>query len=262
MKKKFSVFLKTNKYEIVTFLVDFATAFIAFKYFRNNLLIFLFAVVIFVLSFVLVIYLKTRDKDFFYLPLDSPGKEKDWVGRGVWKYVRSEECFEITNSNVGFIFPKTILWDDYSFEFDFKIVNKTCAWIVRAINLSNYIMLQADFDGINPHIRLDGNWIVKKYSDADVNLGFNEKLAPDKWYKARVICEKRSIRITINDPKRPIFDRHWKIPDGFIVSYREREDEDKVVNLYKEIDFDFGAIGFRNAGDERGFIKYVYIQRL
>ena len=112
-------------------------AFLAFKYFRDNIVVFLSTITIFIVSFILVIYLKMRDKDFYYLPLDKPGNEKDWVGRGSWKYIRSEKSFEITASNVGFIFPKTILWDDYSFEFNFKIINKTCAWIVRAVNLSN-----------------------------------------------------------------------------------------------------------------------------
>jgi diphthine synthase len=28
------------------------------------------------------------------------------------------------------------------------------------------------------------------------------------------------------------------------------------------IDFDFGGVGFRNSGDERGFIKKVYLEKL
>jgi hypothetical protein len=262
-KKKISIFFKTYKYEIIVFLVNLTTAYIAFI-FRDILILFLSFIFIFILSFILVIYFRTSDKDFYYLPLDKPGQEKDWVGRGIWKYVRSEKCFEITKSHVGFIFPKTFLWDDYSFEFDFKIVNRTCAWIVRAVNLSNYIMLQCAFEGINPHIRLDGEWLVKSHSDKDVNLTFREQLEPDKWYRAKVMCEKRSIRISIIDAERTIFDRHWVIPDtlAFVYKFKVEEGRQEEKILQRPIDFDFGAIGFRNSGDERGFIRDVHVQRL
>jgi hypothetical protein len=191
--------------------------------------------------------------------MDKPGQEKDWVGRGDFDYIRNEKCYEITNSHVGYIFPKISNWDDYFFQFKFKIINKTSGWIVRAVNLSNYIMLQCDFGGINPHIRIEGEWVV--FEKQTSGLTFIKELNPDTWYGAKIICEKRSIRILILENNQTICDRHWKIPEVLVVKYRNKKGGEDL-NIFRNIDFDFGAIGFRNHGDERAFIKEVFVEKL
>ena len=193
------------------------------------------------------------------MPLDKPGAEIEWVGRGDLKFHRSESCYEITNSNVGYLYPKTLLWDDYSYEFDFKIIKKTCGWIVRAQNLSNHIMLQCANNGINPHIRLDGQWIVYKHENE--NLTFKNELSLDRWYKARITCDKRMIKISIFAEKSTIFNRQWIIPDKLTWEVNKENQKEKF-NLLREIDFDFGGVGFRNYSGERAFIKNIYINKL
>jgi hypothetical protein len=79
------------------------------------------------------------------------------------------------------------------------------------------------------------------------------------WYKARIICEKRNIRVILFDGDSQIFDRNWNIPDYLVVTYTSPTG---TTQLQREIDLDFGAVGFRNSGSERGFIKNVYIQKL
>jgi len=267
-KRKIRVFFKTYIYEIIALSVNLLIAITARMYFANTLMFYFSLVFILTLSFAFLLYFKTRDKGFYYLPLDKPGEGKNWVGKGKWEYVRTENCFVVTDSYVGHIFPRTILWDDYSFEFDFKIVNKTCGWIVRAVNLSNYIMLQCALGGINPHIRLDGQlpgglgqeWTRWEHHEGDVGLSFKKNLEQDKWYRAVITCDKRSIKTVIFDEKGKIFDRHWIIPDVFVVPYETTEG--KKMLLHRQIDFDFGAIGFRNSGNERAFVKNVYVQRL
>jgi len=261
MIKRFwpGILLKQYKYELIAFCINISIALLAFK-FKDNVAVFLGVVVISIISLFFIIYNKTKDKDFFWLPLNKPGKIKDWVGRGKFIYIHNERSFEITNSNVGYLLPKTILWDDYRFEFDFKIVNKTVAWIVRASGLSNYVMFQCTFEGINPHIRIDGEWIQYKHSD--INFSFLEALDPDIWYRGVAICEKRSIRNIIYRVKdgEVVFDRHWKIPEGEVIS--KEEGNNQKIKYFKNIDFDFGAVGFRNYGSERGFIKNVYIEKI
>jgi len=260
MLNQSKIAFKTHKREIIAFGANALAAFSAF-YFKDNLAILVFSVLVFIGSLFSIIYLKTKDKDFYYLPLDKPGEGKDWVGRGEFRYIRNEKCFEITQSNTGYIFPKTALWDDYSYKFSFKIVNKTISLIVRAVNLSNNIMLQLAYDGINPHMRLNGQW-VKISTHEEAKLSFRENLNPDTWYTGKIICEKRSIRIVIYEKREPVFDRHWIIPDQLKVTYFQDEKQSKQINILQNIDFDFGAIGVRNDADERGFIKNVYVEKL
>lgn len=267
MKKNiFQILFKKYKYEFISLVVNITAAFFAFSFKKDDQqnIAFWGSIGTFILSILVIIYLRTREKDFYYLPLNKHGDEKDWSGRGKFFYLRNERSFEITESGVGYIFPKTLIWDDYIFAFDFKIINKCLAWIVRANNLSNYIMLQCNFDGVNPHIRLDGQWIVKSHDDADVNLSFDEKLSPDTWYRAIIICEKRNIRISVYDKNKPIFDRHWVLPDQMIALYPTSLDpkDPKPIRIVQNIDFDLGAVGFRNDSDEKGLIKNIYVEKL
>jgi hypothetical protein len=196
--------------------------------------------------------------------MDKPGSEKDWIGIGKFFYMINEKCYEITESHAGYIYPSVLDWSDYRFEFDFKIINSCLAWIVRASNLSNYVMLQCGLKGIDPHIRLNGQWIIKRHEEPDVNLSFEKTLSPDTWYKAKIICEKRNLRIVIYNKKNPIFDRHWKIPEQLVINYKVAPDpkDKRAVQFIQNIDFDFGAIGFRDHGDEKGLIKNIYIEKL
>lgn len=261
--RKLQTLFRSHKYELIAFLVNVVVAYITFQFFRNNLTVFVLSIVVFTASLIIVIYQKTKDKDFYFLELNKADKIKDWVGRGSFTYVRSENCFEITDSHSGYIFPKTLTWDDYVFEFDFKIAKQTCGFIIRARDLSNYIMMQIATKGINPHIRLDSEWIPWQHDDPQANLTFQNELSLDTWYKARIYCDKRRIRMTIFDRKEMIFDRSWEIKERMLVVYpAPGNDRSKDTQIIRQIDFDFGAIGFRNHGEERAFVKNVYVKKL
>ena len=213
------------------------------------------------MSIFVVIYFKTQDRDFYFLPLDKPGDEKDWVGRGKFTYIRNENCFEITESDAGYIFPKTANWDDYKFECDFKIVKRHFGCIVRAMNLSNYVMYQIrDDKKIRVHLRINGEWIVTEENKV------NSELKPDNWYRLKIVCEKRSVRINVKDGKTSLIDRHFIIPPQIKIVYREIDtkgnETKKETRQLQNVDFDFGSIGIRNYGDERAFIKNIYLEKL
>ncbi|NMB80551.1 MAG: hypothetical protein GYA14_01900, partial [Ignavibacteria bacterium] len=174
---------------------------------------------------------------------------------------RNENCFEITESDAGYIFPKTTNWDDYKFECNFKIVTKYFGCIIRAQNLSNYIMYQIRNDRkIWAHLRINGEWIVTEESS------FERELKPDNWYRLTIICEKRSIRINIKEGKDSIIDRHFIIPPQIKIVYRKIDAKGKESiepsQQVQNVDFDFGSIGVRNYGDERAFIKNVYLEKM
>lgn len=257
--KKTKIFIKLYQYEFIAFLINVTTASLTFLL-TNHAMAFVLTIAVFTISVFVVIYTKTKDKDFYFASLDKPGNEKDWVGRGRFAYVRNENCFEITDSHAGYIFPKTANWDDYKFECEFKIVKISLGCIVRAMNLSNYVMYQIFYDKVKPHLRINGEWIVTEENT------FEKNLKSDLWYKLRIICEKRSVRINVKNGKTSVFDRHFVIPPQIGVVYREvdaKGEETKRENrLLQNIDFDFGSIGFRNHGEERAFVKNVYLEKL
>jgi len=246
--------------DIVTYIIDIGLAYFAYINI-DNLQVFLFTVIVLITSLIYIVYRKTKDKDFFFLPMDTYDSKKDWVGRGELNYLRGGSCYEISNSHSGFIFPKTLNWDDYYFSFDFKIINASLGWIVRAVNLSNYLMFQCFQDYVKPHIRINGEWIV--FPPEKVNFMFDEKLQIDEWYKAIIICEKRDMRIKITSYKNKevFFDRNWSIPEDRVqVIYSK--DGNNELKLSQTIDFDFGAVGFRNHGHEKGYFKNVLVEKL
>lgn len=256
---KTKAFIRIYKYEFFAFVANVVTAIFSFLLTSPGIA-FALTIAVFTISIFVVIYFKTRGRDFYFLPLDKPGDEKDWVGRGRFAYVRNENCFEVTDSHAGYIFPKTSNWDDYKFECEFKIVNMSLGCIVRAVNLSNYVMYQLFYDRIKPHLRINGEWIVMEENK------FEEKLKPDKWYGLVIICEKRSIRIAIKEADTTLFDRHFIIPPQMGVVYREidskGEETKRETRLMQNIDFDFGSVGVRNHGDERAFVKNIYLEKL
>lgn len=257
--RKITSILRSYKYELTTFLVNMLVAYFAFQ-FRDNVVVFIISVVIFTASLIFIIYQKTKDKDFYLLPLDKPGKDSDWVGRGTFRFIRNERCYEITNSSVGFIYPKTSLWDDYYLECDFKILKTSLGVIFRAQNLSNCVMIQIFDNKIKAHLRVNGEWIVYSDEGTKVNLGV------DGWYKLRAYCEKRKIRISILSRKNEIVDRHISIPDNIAVVVKQlSEDSNEAKEEIKQIlnvDFDFGSFGFRNFGNESALVKNVFVEKL
>lgn len=257
--KRFKLFFRQFKYEFIAFIVNVISASLSILL-TTPQVAFVIAVIIFTISMFTVIYFRTKDRDFYFMALDKPGDEKDWVGRGKFGYLRNEDCFEITDSHAGFIFPKTSTWDDYKFECKFKIANISLGCIVRAVNLSNYVMYQIFYDKIKPHLRINGEWIITEEST------FDKKLKPDMWYQLTIICEKRGVRVVIRDEKKKLVDRHFSIPAQMGVVYREVDaggkETKRETRLMQNIDFDFGSIGIRNHGEERALIKEMFVEKL
>lgn len=254
-------FFKNYKYEFFAFIIDIVLLIIAYfslPYPYNILISF----IILLFSTFFIIYIKTKDKDFYFYPFDKPGQEFDWVGRGDLKYIRNEKCFEITRSDVGYILPKTSSWDDYNFELDFKITKTSFGFIVRADNLSNCLMYQIFCDRIKSHFRINGEWIVTEEDKFDNG----HKLSLDNWYKLIVTAEKRRVRVQIENQKQSIIDRYLSIESEIILGKKEFNESGIETNrriFYKQkINFDFGSVGIRNYGNERALIKNIFIKKL
>jgi len=206
---------------------------------------------------ILVIYLKTREKQFYYLPMNKHKDIENFIGAGTLEYIKNENCFRITKSQAGFIFRKTLTWDDYKFKCDFKIQNSSFGIILRAQDLSNYLLIQMFTSRIRPHIRIDGYWSIDSPWEQET-AGLN--LSKDEWYSLEIYCEKRKIRICINWNTISEFDRTWMIPERVLINLKKQDGQE--IPIAKEVFFDYGAIGIRNSGKESALFKNILVKKL
>lgn len=255
--KRTYYFFKNYKYDFIPTFFLISSAIVGY-YIRSSLFL---SIAVIIISLIIIIFLRLRDKSFYFIPLTSRKDKDEWIGKGEFEYSRVKKCFQITSSDSGYIFSKCFMWSDYRYKFEFKIIKSYLGIIVRAINLSNYAMLQIGKDGIRPHIKVNGAWRVWEYKD--VNLDFENTLKLDNWYECITSCEKDVINIKIFGDEGPIFDRDWIIPSGQINFIFKKDEEDKKPLLIPfAINLEYGTIGFRNSGNEKALLRNVLVERI
>lgn len=255
-------FVKNFKYDFLSALGAIAAPFITF-YFGFDKKTELAVLAISLVTFLyIVIHLRLRDKDFYFIPLTRAKDKYDWIGAGTFGYSRTDKCFQLTNAEAGYIYSKCLIWSDYRLKFEFKIVERCLGVIVRATNLSNYAMLQIEQSGIRPHVRINGGWHV--WESKDVNLIFPKVISLDRWYKCQLSCDKGSIGIEIiNDNKEKIFDRQWNLPVGSAIFVFKKDGNDTTpLNIPFPINLEYGSVGFRNWGSEQALVRNVLIEKI
>jgi len=261
MLKTFRYFVRNYKYDILTAIFGLLLTVVTFIYAQSQKAIFSLSFVIITFSLILIIYIRFREKDFFFISLLDRKQKDDWIGNGIFEYRRTEKSFLITNSDSGYIYSKSLTWNDYKVSFDFKIVKACLGAILRAVNLSNYVLLQIRIDGIRPHIRVSGGWFWVEPKDA--NLSFDNNLSLDRWYKCILVCEKTSINIKLLDNKKIIFDRGWDIPQGSLFFEFKRDEKDaSPAKIPFPITLEYGSIGFRNAGEEKAVLRNLLVEKI
>jgi hypothetical protein len=266
-QKTFEYFLKKNKPEIFTFMFAVIGYIVSYTFLKSPGLLFLLSVIVTFVATVVLIYLKMREKDFYFISLQKDADREDWIGKGIFKYERAHNAYTITDSYSGFIYSKCLTWSDYVLEFDFKILKESLGVILRATNLSNLVMMQISEEGIRPHIRVNGFW--QAWESKESKLVFNKKINLDKWYWIRLQCDKGSIRIRIyNADSQAVFDRVWEIPSGDIPFTYELPNNFGLVakgtksSIPFPINLEYGTIGFRNHNQEKALVKNVLIEKL
>ncbi|OGC25405.1 hypothetical protein A2291_00680 [candidate division WOR-1 bacterium RIFOXYB2_FULL_42_35] len=265
MKTRLWFFVKKYYKEMLAAL--FAIVSIIIAYFYKDRPIYLWGSILIVFfSLLIYIYLKRKEKDFYFIELINRKDKDEWIGRGEFDYDRNEQCFAITNSAEGYIFSKCLNWSNYKMEFEFKIANSCMGIILRSISLSNYVMLQISPKGVNPHICIMGGWKRWNHNDENISLTFSEELSLDRWYKGVVLCDKENIKVRISDDlHKKLFDREWRIPRGIISVYYENlpgevDAAKKWMNY--PINLEYGTFGFRNCGNEKAFLKNVVVEKI
>ena len=220
-----------------------------------------YSVIVIFVSLLVVIYLRIRDRDFYYLPLSGSRERDDWLGSSKFEYERQSQAFVVTQADPGVIYSKCLTWSNYEFSFDFKIMNTCPGVILRAVNLANYVMLQFTLGGIRPHVRINDGWSIWEHQDA--KLTFEKPLSQDKRYKCKINCDNKRLRIVILDSGgKKLFDRVWEIPSGTVLIQYKHSDEHPVSSIPFPMTLEYGSMGFRNSGHEKAFVKNVLVEKL
>lgn len=257
--RRIKYFFKNYKYDIIATISAIILVFVSQK-FKNYFWISFIIIFIFLLA---IIYLRARNKDFYFISLTNRKQKDDWIGRGGFNYDRVDRCFYITESESGFIYSNCLTWSNYTMSFEFKIVKTCLGVIIRAVNLSNYVMLQITPNGFRPHIRINGGW--KVWEAKDVELEFKKGLSIDRWYGGGISCEGNSIKIKVFDinTKESIFDRVWDIKENILVfHYKEDVNNNGITTKIPfSVNLEYGSIGFRNDGSEKALVKNVLIEK-
>jgi hypothetical protein len=177
------------------------------------------------------------------------GQKWDFVGP--WKIIDRELI--VTGSDQGGLTRAGALWEDYTLNFDAKIINRCLGVVVRAHDLDNYYMLQINMDRIRPHRRVAVPAIVANTvssaspgSGSTLQIGYqvgwqvfedqsrtlnNKRL--DQWFHVSVSARGRALEMCI--------------------------DGDKVFCEPSFLQHATGKIGFRNDGPEQAFVRNVRV---
>jgi hypothetical protein len=171
------------------------------------------------------------------------GLEK-WEYYGDWKSERegSGHILIVTNSDAGGLAKPCRLWNDYEFEFETKIVQSNSAWIIRASDILNYVMLQCGQGEIIPHFRVNGLWFKMP------SIPLTKQLPLNEWFGVRIrVSGTRVVATAIVEMKEMILlDRALLEPQ--IVSVQTTQG---TINQQLNLAFSFplGSVGFREWGN-------------
>jgi hypothetical protein len=174
-------------------------------------------------------------------------------------FARTEKAYRITQSFDGAILENTLAWSDYSARFAFRIDKISLGVILRAANMGNLVMLQIFQDRIKAHIRVNGAYMAWDY---EPTLTFGTRLSLGTWYECEIICDKRTIRIIVTGPGQSATALNWGIPAGHLLLRAGSPEVTGTFPLPFMVNYDYGAFGFRNNGEESALVRHVLVERL
>lgn len=183
---------------------------------------------------------------------------EQWEYEGEWKTVQDDghHILVVTNSfNGGYALPCR-LWHDYTFEFETKIVQANSAWIIRASDILNYVMLQCGQGEIIPHFKVDGRFYKLKA------ITVSRELPLRQWFAVaiKVLKTRVAVNITFEGEEQCILDlpllrpqvHKGTIPQG-----------DTMREVDVPCSFPLGSVGFREAGfEECAYFRNVRVTRI
>jgi hypothetical protein len=181
-----------------------------------------------------------------------------WDYQGPW-LITEENTLLVTGSDAGGITKVGAQWENYTFEFQAKIVSRCLGVIVRAQDLNNYYMFQINREQnrIRPHRRAAVPCIPAQQTSSQPQaqqhdqppqmqpisfyIGWDQNfdaipISPEAltgWFKVKLKVHGESVKFYINDEL--IFEK------------------DSILKIAT------GKVGFRNDGSESAFVKKVKV---
>jgi hypothetical protein len=206
-----------------------------------------------------IMAIKSRERDFIWLSMRGRLHGDGWIGAGGLSFARTEEAYRITQSFDGAILQDTLTWSDYRVRFAFRIDKLSLGVILRAANMGNLVMLQIFQDRIKAHIRVNGVYMSWDYESS---LTFGARLSLGTWYECDICCDKREVRIIISGPNRSENTLSWKIPSGSLMLRAGSPEVTGTFPVPFMVNYDYGAFGFRNSGEESALVRHVLVEGL
>jgi hypothetical protein len=271
MKKiflKIYFFFRNYLNETISFFITIAGATLAYSFYQEPGLQFVSLGILAVTSYLIILFHKLKGRDFSHIFFDKYQDKEGWVGSGSFEYYPNDEAFIIKDSDAGFIFSKCLTWIDYEMKCEFKIIKSTLGILIRAIDLSNKLMLQININakGIRPHLWANGGYLVNEPKES--GLEFESKLKEGRWYKLQLRIHKESVKIQIAERNIMILEKHWDIPTA-LLSFPIREKDKKQGDISNPMgmldirkDYSYGTIGFRNGHGEKALVRNLLVKKI
>jgi hypothetical protein len=208
----------------------------------NNWLVWLALIWLAALTF--YIYRKDRaSKEKEFRDDFGHGLEK-WEYYGDWKSERegNEHILIVTNSDAGGLAKPCRFWDDYVFEFETKIVQSNSAWIIRASDILNYVMLQCGRAEINPHFRVNGLWFRLDPVPLSITLPLNQ------WFGVRIKVAGIRVVVTVS-----VDGKETELLNSTLLEPKVMQATITQGTITQHLSFAFsyplGSVGFREWGN-------------
>jgi len=151
------------------------------------------------------------------------------------QWFSDQDGLSVTRSLFGGICKIGLTWENYELVFEFKIINKCAAWIVRAASPEHYVMIQCNNRQIRPHTLT----MIKQPNEPPrlkfpVVTEIDHELALAEWNKVRTQVCGHGIKVWIGE---------------------------KLVWSDSELlkGFPMGTVGFRCAGDEHALFRSIRV---
>jgi heme/copper-type cytochrome/quinol oxidase subunit 4 len=254
--------------ELLSFALSVLSSCAAFIFSNQPGTTFWASILLTIIFSVATIYLILQEKVLYFISLDNYKDKENWFGAGKFEYDKTNNAYLIADTDAGYIYSKCLLWGDYVLSGEFRILNKCLGVILRATNLSNYIMLQINKEkgGIRPHIRANGGWIPFEAEATGLTFEKEKKLKDGKWYKFEFKVKGELVEIFIFDEKDTLINKSWKITSGRVTLpvYEKEDNKRKAPTHIFDIiaTYDYGTFGFRNGHGERALIRNLLVKSI
>lgn len=266
--RKIYYFIKNYLNETVSLIIATIGLVLSFYFYKAPGLELFSLIVLAITSFVIIIFLKHKSRDFYHISFDKYNDKAGWVGNGYFDFDLNDQSFLIKDSDEGFIFSKCLNWIDYEMSCEFKILKDAFGIVIRATDLSNKLMLQFNIKakGIRPHFWANGGYIVKEPKEFD--LEFEDSLKEDLWYKVKVTVYRNTIKIELLKNNKIINEKRLDL-SSVILSFPIRKTDkepgdtkDPIGMLDIRKDYSYGTIGFRNGHGEKALVRNLLIKKI